>query len=201
MATLGVWSHAGRSRCARRTGSRAFTAAAAARRAAGATPARRQSERRAHRLDASTSSCSARWKNRVTAYFSDLPERTSAALLVVDNATLEARAYVGSVEFADKRAAGPCRHGQGLAFAGFDAEAVPVRTGARRRPDPFGKPAGRCATGVRRLPAGQLRHGVQWPGRRGARRCVCRSMCRRSTCSIESARRVSRRGSPTPAST
>ncbi|WP_407060830.1 penicillin-binding protein 1C [Agrilutibacter terrestris] len=41
-------------------------------------------------------------EDRVAAYFSDLPERTSAALLVVDNATLEARAYVGSVEFADK---------------------------------------------------------------------------------------------------
>lgn len=41
-------------------------------------------------------------EDRVSAYFSDLPERTSAALLVVDNATLEARAYIGSVEFADK---------------------------------------------------------------------------------------------------
>lgn len=41
-------------------------------------------------------------EDRVSAYFSNLPERTSAALLVVDNATLEARAYVGSVEFADK---------------------------------------------------------------------------------------------------
>ncbi|MFD0738042.1 penicillin-binding protein 1C [Lysobacter koreensis] len=40
-------------------------------------------------------------EQRVAAYFSQLPERTSAALLVVDNATLEARAYVGSVEFAD----------------------------------------------------------------------------------------------------
>ncbi|HZH44567.1 MAG TPA: penicillin-binding protein 1C [Lysobacter sp.] len=40
-------------------------------------------------------------EERVAAYFSQLPERTSAALLVVDNATLEARAYVGSVEFAD----------------------------------------------------------------------------------------------------
>jgi penicillin-binding protein 1C len=38
---------------------------------------------------------------RVTSYFSSLPERTSAALLVVDNATLEARAYVGSVAFGD----------------------------------------------------------------------------------------------------
>lgn len=41
-------------------------------------------------------------EDRLSAYFSDLPERTSAALLVMDNATLEARAYVGSVAFADK---------------------------------------------------------------------------------------------------
>ena len=41
-------------------------------------------------------------EERVAAYFSQLPERTSAALLVVDNATLQARAYVGSVAFADK---------------------------------------------------------------------------------------------------
>ncbi len=40
-------------------------------------------------------------EQRVSAYFSQLPERTSAALLVVDNATLEARAYVGSVTFGD----------------------------------------------------------------------------------------------------
>lgn len=40
-------------------------------------------------------------EDRVAAYFSQLPERTSAALLVVDNATLEARAYVGSLAFAD----------------------------------------------------------------------------------------------------
>lgn len=40
-------------------------------------------------------------EERVSAYFSSLPERTSAALLVVDNATLEARAYVGSVAFGD----------------------------------------------------------------------------------------------------
>lgn len=40
-------------------------------------------------------------EDRVAAYFSSLPERTSAALLVVDNASLEARAYVGSVTFGD----------------------------------------------------------------------------------------------------
>ncbi len=41
-------------------------------------------------------------EERLAAYFSGLPPRTSAALLVVDNASLEARAYVGSVAFADK---------------------------------------------------------------------------------------------------
>lgn len=45
-------------------------------------------------------------EERVTAYFSALPERTSAALLVVDNATLDARAYVGSLEFADAASLG-----------------------------------------------------------------------------------------------
>ncbi|WCE04011.1 penicillin-binding protein 1C [Pseudoxanthomonas sp. JBR18] len=45
-------------------------------------------------------------EDRVTAYFSDLPERTSAALLVVDNATMEARAYVGSVKFGDAKRLG-----------------------------------------------------------------------------------------------
>ena len=39
---------------------------------------------------------------RVTDYLARLPERTSAALLVVDNATLEARAYVGSGAFGDQ---------------------------------------------------------------------------------------------------
>src|SRR5690606_16461255 len=42
-------------------------------------------------------------EERVAAYFSDLPPRTSAALLVVDNASMEARAYVGSVAFGDHR--------------------------------------------------------------------------------------------------
>ncbi len=38
---------------------------------------------------------------RVGDYLARLPKRTSAALLVVDNATLEARAYVGSAIFGD----------------------------------------------------------------------------------------------------
>ncbi|MBS0556365.1 MAG: penicillin-binding protein 1C [Proteobacteria bacterium] len=38
---------------------------------------------------------------RVADYLGHLPARTSAALLVVDNATLEARAYVGSGAFGD----------------------------------------------------------------------------------------------------
>ncbi|WDS38069.1 penicillin-binding protein 1C [Pseudoxanthomonas sp.] len=45
-------------------------------------------------------------EQRVTAYFSNLPDRTSAALLVVDNATMEARAYVGSVQFGDAKRLG-----------------------------------------------------------------------------------------------
>lgn len=43
---------------------------------------------------------------RLAAYFAPLPERSSAALLVVDNATLEARAYVGSLDFTDARRLG-----------------------------------------------------------------------------------------------
>ena len=39
---------------------------------------------------------------RVGDYLARLPERTSAALLVVDNATFEARAYVGSAVFGDE---------------------------------------------------------------------------------------------------
>lgn len=45
-------------------------------------------------------------EDRVIDYLGRLPEHTSAALLVVDNATLEARVYVGTGDFAD-----PARHG------------------------------------------------------------------------------------------
>ncbi|MFT4257584.1 MAG: penicillin-binding protein 1C [Pseudoxanthomonas sp.] len=45
-------------------------------------------------------------EERVAAYFSSLPERTSAALLVVDNATMETRAYVGSLQFGDVKRLG-----------------------------------------------------------------------------------------------
>ena len=40
-------------------------------------------------------------EDRVGAYFSGLPPRTSAAILVVDNASMQARAYVGSLSIAD----------------------------------------------------------------------------------------------------
>jgi penicillin-binding protein 1C len=40
-------------------------------------------------------------EERVSAYFTHLPPRSSAAVLVVDNRTLEARAYVGSLTFGD----------------------------------------------------------------------------------------------------
>ncbi len=41
-------------------------------------------------------------EERVAGYFAGLPERTSAALLVIDNATLQARAYIGAAEFGDR---------------------------------------------------------------------------------------------------
>ena len=45
-------------------------------------------------------------ETRVTAYASRLPERSSTALLVVDNRSSEARAYVGSLAFADAASLG-----------------------------------------------------------------------------------------------
>lgn len=45
-------------------------------------------------------------EDRVTDYLGRLPTHTSAALLVVDNATLEARVYIGTGDFGD-----PARHG------------------------------------------------------------------------------------------
>jgi penicillin-binding protein 1C len=45
-------------------------------------------------------------EERVHDYFSRLPERSSAAVLVVDNRSLEARAYVGSLEFAEESSLG-----------------------------------------------------------------------------------------------
>ena len=45
-------------------------------------------------------------EERVAAYFTHLPPRSSAALLVVDNRTMEARAYVGSLQFADQNSLG-----------------------------------------------------------------------------------------------
>ncbi|MHB1272310.1 MAG: penicillin-binding protein 1C [Rhodanobacter sp.] len=45
-------------------------------------------------------------EDRVSAYLSRLPPRTSAAVLVVDNATLQARVYVGTAVFADPLRAG-----------------------------------------------------------------------------------------------
>ncbi|MEP7186050.1 MAG: penicillin-binding protein 1C [Rhodanobacter sp.] len=45
-------------------------------------------------------------EDRVSTYLSQLPPRTSAALLVVDNATLETRIYIGTSDFADPKRAG-----------------------------------------------------------------------------------------------
>ena len=45
-------------------------------------------------------------EERVSAYFAALPPRTSAALLVVDNTDMQARAYIGSVVFGDRERLG-----------------------------------------------------------------------------------------------
>jgi penicillin-binding protein 1C len=45
-------------------------------------------------------------EERLHNYFAQLPEHSSAALLVVDNQTLEARAYVGSLSFGDEKTLG-----------------------------------------------------------------------------------------------
>jgi penicillin-binding protein 1C len=45
-------------------------------------------------------------EDRVSDYLARLPPRTSAAVLIVDNATLQARVYVGTAAFADPRRLG-----------------------------------------------------------------------------------------------
>lgn len=45
-------------------------------------------------------------EDKVSQYLARLPSRTSAAVLVVDNATLEARVYVGTAAFADPQRLG-----------------------------------------------------------------------------------------------
>ncbi|MGB3462192.1 MAG: penicillin-binding protein 1C, partial [Rhodanobacter lindaniclasticus] len=66
-------------------------------------------------------------EDRVSAYLSRLPSHTSAALLVVDNATLEARIYVGTSDFAN-----PQRHGY------IDMVAAPRSPGSTLKPFLYG---------------------------------------------------------------
>jgi penicillin-binding protein 1C len=67
---------------------------------------RRQSPRAAHIVSTLDADLQRTLEDRVSAYFSQLPERTSAALLVVDNRDLQARAYIGSVTFGDRKRLG-----------------------------------------------------------------------------------------------
>lgn len=63
----------------------------------------RSADRRASRIDSTIDAGLQRaLEERIAAYFAGLPERTSAALLVVDNATMEARVYIGAAEFGDR---------------------------------------------------------------------------------------------------
>ncbi|MGN6705019.1 MAG: penicillin-binding protein 1C [Rhodanobacter sp.] len=66
-------------------------------------------------------------EDRVSTYLSRLPAHTSAALLVVDNATLEARVYVGTSDFAN-----PQRHGY------IDMVAAPRSPGSTLKPFLYG---------------------------------------------------------------
>lgn len=66
-------------------------------------------------------------EDRVSTYLSRLPSHTSAALLVVDNATLEARIYVGTSDFAN-----PQRHGY------IDMVAAPRSPGSTLKPFLYG---------------------------------------------------------------
>ncbi|CAM0997190.1 penicillin-binding protein 1C [Rhodanobacter sp. Root179] len=66
-------------------------------------------------------------EDRVGAYLSRLPPHTSAALLVVDNATLETRIYVGTSDFAN-----PQRHGY------IDMVAAPRSPGSTLKPFLYG---------------------------------------------------------------
>ncbi|QDI04308.1 penicillin-binding protein 1C [Xanthomonas cerealis pv. cerealis] len=67
---------------------------------------RRQSPHAAHIVSTLDADLQRTLEDRVSAYFSQLPERTSAALLVVDNRDLQARAYIGSVTFGDRKRLG-----------------------------------------------------------------------------------------------
>jgi penicillin-binding protein 1C len=66
-------------------------------------------------------------EDRVSTYLSRLPSHTSAALLVVDNATMEARIYVGTSDFAN-----PQRHGY------IDMVAAPRSPGSTLKPFLYG---------------------------------------------------------------
>jgi len=63
----------------------------------------RSAHPRAERIESTVDAALQRMlEERVAAYVAGLPERTSAALLVVDNDTMQARAYIGAAEFGDR---------------------------------------------------------------------------------------------------
>ena len=126
MRELGVWSEADvRSAAIEPVVARSLrtplSAALLAERLRRAQPAAR---RIASTIDANLQRAA---EERVGAYLARLPPRTSAALLVVDNATLEARVYVGTGEFAD-----PQRHGY------IDMVAAPRSPGSTLKPFLYG---------------------------------------------------------------
>jgi penicillin-binding protein 1C len=85
----------------------------------------------AHPFDDRQRLCNACSKNALRPTSPICRRVPSAALLVVDNATLEARRVRRFRRIRRSAAPGPRRHGEGLALAGFDAQALPLRPRAR----------------------------------------------------------------------
>jgi len=123
-------------------------------------------------------------EERVAAYFSRLPERTSAALLVIDNTTMQARAYVGSLMFADVDRLGHVDMVQAWRSPGSTLKpflyAMALDEGLIHSESLLlDAPQGRAIL-TQRLTARSARR----------RRCVCRSISLPWICSNASARRV-----------
>ena len=155
-------------RRADRAGGRALAAATGARRAAGAAPAPGApacaADRHHARRPAAARPGRARLRLLRRAAAADLGRAAGGGQRHHAGARLR---RLGRVR--RPRTAGACRHGPRVALAGLDAQAVPLWHGAGRRPGPFRQPAGGCAAGFRRLPAGQLRRSLQRSGERGRR--------------------------------
>ena len=123
-----------------------------------------------------------------------LEPQLSAAILVIDNATGEVRAQVGSAGYLARERAGAIDMTRGAALARLGAEAVHLCARLRERPRPSRDAPRRPALALRRLCARRTSTSPSRARSRRAGRCSCRSTCRRSSSSPRSARRASSPG-------